>query len=249
MKLAGSLVPVAEVSASQRSAMFALMERYYAHVAEATFLADLREKDWVIMLRDPATDALCGFSTQMLLDVAVADAPRRILFSGDTIIDEHYRGDVALSHVWGNLVLSLIDRFPGRELYWFLICKGYKTYRFLPVFFHAFYPRVDVPTPAELQAILNACGRAKFGVAYDAVNGLVRGGFDKDRLRPGVADLTAERLRDPHIRFFAERNPRHSVGEELCCLAPLTRENFTPAAYRVIHAVPRAGIGKSGVGP
>ena len=42
-----------------------------------------------------------------------------------------------------------------------------------------------------------------------------------------------ERLRDPHVRFFHGRNPDHARGDELCCLAPLTRANFTPAAYRV----------------
>ena len=43
-------------------------------------------------------------------------------------------------HVWGGLALSLIDERPGAELYWFLIAKGYKTYRFLPVFFRSSIP-------------------------------------------------------------------------------------------------------------
>jgi hypothetical protein len=43
-----------------------------------------------------------------------------------------------------------------------------------------------------------------------------------------------DRLRDPFVRFFVERNPGHARGDALCCLAPLTRANFTPAAYRVI---------------
>ena len=51
---------------------------------------------------------------------------------------------------------------------------------------------------------------------------------------PEVADVTPERLRDPHVAFFVRRNPGHARGDELCCLAPLTRANFTPAAYRVI---------------
>lgn len=219
--------------------MYALMQRYYANVTESAFLSDLADKHWVILLLDPATHVLCGFSTQKLFEVTVDGRPRTILFSGDTIIDENHRGDVALSHVWGNLALSLIDRHPADDLYWFLICKGYKTYRFLPVFFHAFYPCVNRPTPPDILAILHACGHARCGRAYDPAAGLMRGGPDKDRLRPGIADITPERLRDPHVRFFAQRNPLHAQGEELCCLAPLTRANFTPAAHRVIHAVPR----------
>jgi hypothetical protein len=52
--------------------------------------------------------------------------------------------------------------------------------------------------------------------------------------------VTVERLRDPHVCFFLARNPGHASGDELCCLAPLTRANFTPAAYRVIGAEPVA---------
>jgi hypothetical protein len=53
-------------------------------------------------------------------------------------------------------------------------------------------------------------------------------------LRSGISDVTPQRLCDPHVRCFARRNPRWSLGDELCCLAPLTRENFTRAAWRVI---------------
>ena len=63
---------------------------------------------------------------------------------------------------------------------------------------------------------------------------MVRAGPGKDRLRPGVADPPGGRLRDPHVRFFLERNPGHAAGDELCCIAPLTRSAFTEAAYRVI---------------
>ena len=57
-------------------------------------------------------------------------------------------------------------------------------------------------------------------------------------MREGVADVTAERLRDRHVSFFHLGNPGHARGDELCCLAPLTRANFTPAAYRVIGPEP-----------
>ena len=164
--------------------------------------------------------------------------PVQVLFSGDTIVDRQSWGDSALAHVWGRLALSLIDRHAGAELYWFLISKGYKTYRFLPLFFHEFYPRHDRPTPAWARTVLDALGRHKFPSAYDATSGVIRADGPKDRLRPGVAELTLERLRDPHVRFFAERNPGHARGDELCCLAPLTRANFTSAAYRVIGPEP-----------
>jgi hypothetical protein len=214
--------------------MFSLMETYYEHMDHLEFEADLDEKHWVILLQDSTRGIVRGFSTQMVLDLAVDGRPVRALFSGDTIVDREHWAHNRLTHVWGQFVLSLIDADPSARLFWFLISKGYKTYRFLPVFFHDFYPRYDDPTPAWASRVIDALGRHKYPTAYDSGAGIVRADPIGCRLRPKVAAITDRRLRDPHVRFFAEANPGHARGDELCCIAPLTRENFTSAAYRIL---------------
>jgi len=239
-RMKSTVLSAAAVTPARRDEMLALMQQYYENVTRAGFLADLAEKQWVILLLDPQADRLCGFSTQMLLEVEVDGAPVKLLFSGDTIVSRDHWGETALARAWSRLALELVDRCAPAALYWFLISKGYRTYRFLPLFFREFYPRHDVPTPDWAQRLIDAVGRHKFAGAYDASAGVVRAGAEKDRLRPGVADLDPERLRDPHVRFFAERNPGHVRGEELCCLARLARDNITPAACRVLGAEPVA---------
>jgi hypothetical protein len=123
-------------------------------------------------------------------------------------------------------------------LYWFPISKGYKTYRFLPLFFHTYHPHCTQEMPEDARAVLDALARAKYPHDYDSTRGVVRAGVGHNPLRAGAAEVTPARLRDPLVRFFLERNPGHVRGEELCCLAPLTRDNFTAAAYRVIGAEP-----------
>jgi hypothetical protein len=236
MKLEARLLAVERLSALQREQMFSLMEAHYENVDARRFARDLDEKRWVIWVQDRDTQVLRGFSTQMLLQLTIAGQPVTALYSGDTIIDRACWGEQALTHVWGRLALALMDRHP--ELYWFLISKGYKTYRFLPVFFHEFYPRPEPPTPIWAREILDALGRLKFPHSYDPVRGIVKAAAEKDRLREGVADVTPQRLKDPYVQFFAESNPDHHLGEELCCLARLTRANFTAAAYRVIGSPP-----------
>lgn len=242
MRLRGELVEVGRLGEAKIQAMFALMERYYQNVTQERFRADLAEKRWAILLSDPHTNQLCGFSTQMLLSLPVGGHGVSMLFSGDTIIAPEYWGDVALSHVWGQLALSLIDAHASSPLYWLLISKGYKTYRFLPLFFHEFYPRHDAATPDWASAMIDAFGRAKFPGDYDPLRAIVRAGKGKDRLRAGVADLTEQRLHDAHVRYFVQKNPDYASGDELCCIAPLTRENFTAAAYRVIGAKPATAM-------
>ena len=238
MKVQGRLLAVRQLTQSQRAAMFALMDRYYVNLHQDQFDRDLDEKRWVIWIEDETSHELRGFSTQMLLEVNVAGAPITALFSGDTIIAQECWHEQALTHVWGRLALALMDRHPVGSLYWFLISKGYKTYRFLPIFFHEFYPRYEATTPMDVRAIIDALGQRKFSGLYDRVRGVIRASTDKDRLRDGVAGVTPQRLKDPHVRFFLERNPHHAQGEELCCLAPLSRANFTAAAYRVIGTPP-----------
>jgi hypothetical protein len=242
MKLVARLMATPDLSIQQRDEMLALMDRHYANVRRDVFESDLEEKPWVILINEPRNGDLCGFSTQMLLDAEAAGRPIKALFSGDTIIDQSHWGDQALAHVWGRLALSLINEHPDSMLYWFLISKGYKTYRFLPVFFHEFYPRHDGPTPPSAKAMIDALARARYPDDYESDGGIVRAGSRQYRLREGLADVTEGRLRDDHVRFFQVSNPGHSQGDELCCLAPLTRANFTSLAYRVIgpESVPLA---------
>ena len=238
MSLVGQLLSVAALSHSQRRRMYGLMDQHYVNVQPETFEADLAEKQWVILLTDPVTDELCGFSTQRLLTVEANGVAVTALFSGDTIIARDKWGESALPHVWGQLALSLIDEHSEGPLYWFLISKGYKTYRFLPLFFREFYPRYDRATPREARTIIDALAGSRWADLYDSCAGVIRATAAKDRLRPGIADVTDARLRDAHVRFFRDQNPGFADGDELCCLAPLTRDNFTPAAWRVIGAAP-----------
>ncbi len=245
MNLEGQLLTVAELTPDDRGKMFALMQRYYANVRRAEFDADLDEKQWVIRVVDPDGGAIRGFSTQRLLDLDVDGRQVLALFSGDTIVHRDHWGSNPLAQVWGHFAVSLIDAHPFAELFWFLISKGYKTYRFLPVFFHEFYPRHDRPTPQWGSAILDAAARQKYAESYDAAAGVIRAGRAGCRLQRGVADLTPGRLSDPHVRFFASRNPGHARGDELCCIAPLSRDNFTKAAHRVMGPQPAAFVVQS----
>ena len=237
MKLLGQLTQVNALTSGQRSVMFDLMDRHYLNMSRSAFETDLAEKTWVILVSEPLRNSICGFSTQTLLHIPSEGRTIRALFSGDTIIAKEHWGDRALSHIWGQLALQLISQFGDDNVHWFLTSKGYKTYRFLPLFFHDFFPRFDLPTPDWATRMIDTIAQHKYPARYDSRSGLIHPGPLSDRLRPGVADLTPLRMSDPHIRFFSQQNPRHAEGDELCCVAPLSLRNFTPAAYRVIGPI------------
>ncbi|MCO6454862.1 MAG: hypothetical protein J5I93_06145 [Pirellulaceae bacterium] len=233
-ELNGRLVAVDQLTDSQRAAMFELMEQCYEGVRPDDFERDLREKQWVVLIEQADPPRVRGFSTQVVLESTVGGQPIQALFSGDTVIAPDAWGAPALPRVWGRLALSLIDQRPDATWYWFLISKGYKTYRFLPVFFHEFYPRREHATPGWASDAIAALASQKFGSRFDPVGGVLRADDHSARLRAGIAPVTDQRWNDPDVRFFVQCNPGHGRGDELCCLAPLSRANFKPAARRVI---------------
>lgn len=233
---------VEELSAQQCDSMFALMERHYDRMSRDAFDHDLSQKQWVLHVYDKDNQTLSGFSTLMLLDARVAGRPIKALFTGDTIVNREQWGQRGLLYISGWFSRALIDAYPNVELYWFLISKGYKTYRFLPMFFKDYYPCCDQPDSGALREVVDALSYAKFPNSYDPQRGVIVATPHSYRLRAGIADVSEERLRDPHIEYFVQRNPGHADGNELCCVAPLTPDNFTRLAHRAMGHKPPAQV-------
>ncbi|MCB9761665.1 MAG: hypothetical protein H6739_17610 [Alphaproteobacteria bacterium] len=214
-------------------AMLSLMRRHFHEVHDEVFLRDLAEKDRVILLRDPR-GAVRGFSTMQVSREALGGTPATVVFSGDTVVDRDAWGSPVLPQTWLRAVLEVGASTPDERLYWLLICSGYRTYRFLPLFYREFWPRHDAPTPPPIRAAMERLARRRYGARY--AGGVVR--FpDGAHVRSEVGGLTPARLRNPHVAFFARQNPGHTAGDELVCLAEVCRENFTPAAMRMLRAV------------
>jgi len=213
--------------------MHALLARYFLGVSRHGFDTDLAEKEWAILLRDRASSSIEGFSTLMRLRVAIEGMPIVAFFSGDTIVARERWNEAVLPRLWGRHVLRLAAAETTPHVYWFLISSGYRTYRFLPVFFRHFYPTYASPTPPETKRVLDVLARAKFGAGYDAHSGVVR--LERPTpLRSGTGEPAPARLRDPHVAFFLKANPDYARGDELACIAPLSPVNLTRAARRTL---------------
>jgi hypothetical protein len=217
-----------ELSRADRGAMFRLLSRYFAGVSFDVFERDLAEKEWVVLLRDE-NGVIDGFSTLMRMELEGAT----VFFSGDTIVARHRWGTYDLPRMWGRHVFSIAETL-SMDVYWFLISSGFRTYRYLPLFFREFYPTVDGETPRDMKTLLDAMARQKFGEAYDAASGVVRLATPAP-LRAGVSDPDARVDRDRHVRFFLEANPDHARGDELACIVRVARDNLTAAGLRMIR--------------
>jgi hypothetical protein len=235
MKKRAQVLSRARLTSEEIGSMYELLRAHYDNVSRDAFDRDLAEKHWVIVLRIEETGEIVGFSTQMLFP---HEGPRgRVLavFSGDTVIDMRHWGGLELPMALGQMVLSIERAYPEETCYWFLICKGYKTYRYLPVYFNSFYPSYRSPAPPLEASLMRSLAERKFGDRYDPESGVVSFGSGAPCVKTGVADVTDDLLRDPHVAFFVGANPGHARGEELVCLARFHTDNIRPRVAGMIR--------------
>lgn len=234
MSMTTDIVRSPLVTLSERDAMYGVFSRYYVNADAARFEADLKEKDWVIQLRNEALE-MVGFSTLQLYEHAGSAGKAMIIYSGDTIIDREYRLTGNLPGAFGHFLVRTIEAYPGTPVYWLLTSKGARTYRFPPVFFRTFYPVHDQQTPQPLQALMDEVATEKFGADYSAETKIVDHHGKRDWLCASEHDPMLLGRDDPHIRFFLERNPGYIRGDELVCLTEISKGNLNARGRRVIN--------------
>jgi len=225
------LLSRAELTEVQKDEMFSLLWRYFDGVTRPQFESDLEEKNWVIEIRKGAE--LVGFSTLLMEAKIYEGAPITVVYSGDTIMAPDAWGSPMLARTWIAAVNCLREDGPSRRCYWLLLTSGFRTYRFLPVFWREFFPRYDAVTPPDQQRLLDRLASDRYGCSYAATTGLVRFPCPQ-RLRGRLSHIPPGRVHDPHVKFFLEHNAGYAVGDELVCLTELSNENLTPAGRRMV---------------
>jgi hypothetical protein len=230
----GRLMERGALNPTHRGEMLALLRSHFEGVTIEQFERDLEEKSWVVLIED-LEGRIRGFSTLVLWRETFGKRSLSIIFSGDTIMDRAAWGTTTLLRAWFDAVRRLTPRDAGGKVYWLLSCSGYRTYRFLPVFWREFWPRYDAATPTRTQALMNHLAVERFGRFYDRSRGLVCFPHAA-RLRDDLCRVPAGRLRDPHVAFFVTRNPGWRRGNELVCLCDVSRANLNRAGRRVIEA-------------
>jgi hypothetical protein len=232
MSVTATIRTVALLTPRLRDAMFEVLDACFENTDRQRFERDLAGKQWLILVEDGGQVA--GFSTARIIELRLAEGRQRFLFSGDTVVAPAYWQQPALAAAFGHLALHLLDTSPT-PLFWFLISKGFRTYCLLTANFCEFIPDCRHRDTARLQASLDAVARHMFGDRYDQARGIITAGPLSDFLRPELQIIPEGKRRNQHVRFFLERNPGWPHGDELACLAPLTRDNLTPLARRQIE--------------
>lgn len=210
--------------------MRALLALHFDGVAPEQFEKDLLEKSDV--LRVWKSGQLVGFSSLLAYREEIAGEWINILYSGDTIMSPECWGSPVLARAWIAMVKRVNAAMPAGRCFWLLLSAGFRTYRFLPVFWRDFWPRYETPMPQEIIHLRDEIARRRFGERYDAKMGVVRFQMPH-RLRGALSIVPSGRESDPHIAFFLHHNVGWQAGNELVCLTEIADDNLTAAGRRM----------------
>ena len=231
INLYGEVIERKNLNKEDINTMYQLMDTFYEGMKLEAFCEDLSQKDYCILLRNEERE-ICGFSTQLILHIPIGEQIIHGVFSGDTIIHRDYWGSSELFRTFANFFFEYGEMYE--HFYWFLISKGYKTYKMLPTFYEEFYPNYKMETPKQMEEIMHSFGKLMYPEEYEEATGVIRYQKDKDRLREGVADITATKLKDKDIAYFVKMNPEHYKGNDLVCITDLKRDNLHPMAKKIL---------------
>jgi len=172
-------------------------------------------------------------SRQMLVGTASVDTrvvnfeARRVvmIYTGDVLLREELRGHNVMQRIGMVCFLRARLRHPFKSVYWYLGASTHQAYLVLARNLRSYWPRPEQPTPPGMARLIDGFARTVMPQIWNAEQGVFHTGGTK-LLRSLQQPLTPREQADPHIRFFAARNPGRAEGDLLACVAPLDLGNW-----------------------
>jgi hypothetical protein len=227
-----AVIRIESLSNETIEAMAALYLESFDGSSEEVFRNDLTDKDEALLLFCDA--CLIGFTTLKVFDVEWCNHPARIVYSGDTIVSQLHWGQQELAFAWISRIGQIKRSAPTVPLFWFLLVKGHRTFKYLSVFGKSFFPHW-ASSREDLKQLADQLAGAKFGNDYDPEKGVVKFPASRGHLKAGIADASPEEMSKAATQFFFLKNPGYRIGHELVCICELELFNMKPLAGRIFQ--------------
>jgi hypothetical protein len=212
--------------------MSGLFLSHYDACTQAQMRADLKTKCEALLLFH--NSEMVGFTTLQVYEQQWAGRQIRIVYSGDTVVDHRHWGQQALAFSWISHIRNIRDEKPMLPLYWFVIIKGHRTFKYLSTFAKSFYPHWSLER-LDLKPLADQLAREKFGDRYNCNTGIVEYDRSQGHLKNGISLPGSHDMNKAPVRFFVTRNPDYLIGHELVCICELEENNMKPFTRRIFR--------------
>ena len=223
---------IENITIKEREEIIALYLNYYEGSNAAQVKSDLAYKTEIILMT--SANKIVGFTTLEFYEKKWHRKTIRIVYSGDIIVAREHWGQQSLTFACITRMGMYKQEKPDLPVYWFLIVKGHRTYKYLPVFVKSFYPHWDYQSES-LKAIAEFLALDKFGKIYNSQKGVLEFPESKGHLKEQYAYPNDNEKNKLSVKYFLQRNPDYVKGHELVCLCELSGENMKPLTRRVFE--------------
>lgn len=165
---------------------------------------------------------------------------------GLSFFQNYYRGGPWLYFASAYLILKEMILHPFTPLYMIGKAFSYKSYLVMCHYVQESFPRYDRETPAFAKKLLNNFGLSTKSPneIYDPETFVLK--RERSGMKPGVAVLTENDLKDPHIKFFVERNPGWAKGHQMLAMGRMRWVDLLRMIWRTVNRAVRARKEKGG---
>ena len=201
--------------------MFDLFKQYYADVDQESFLKDLSEKNFIILLWDKnqrQKEYLFGFSTILKKHL---EEKGILIFSGDTVVDKAHWGTKLLQKAFTQVLLRQRLKHPFTPLYWMLISKGFKTYLLMRRNFPVSFPNPISNFDQKYFLIWKNFYQNRYSQFFNPNTYLIDFDESRGRVKEILAQPTDVALKNKDVEYFVKTNSRYAEGVELACIADI----------------------------
>lgn len=233
-KLTFNTQQVPALTPLQKERMFELMSENYHSMTREVFYRDLMNKQIVGLILDE-DEVIQGFTTFAINPKGTGTETYNVLFSGDTIISPDHWGSLVMVKGWCTAVGEIIATDREKAWYWYLMSKGHRTYMYLPLFFHKYFPAVDGNDHDQmLKPIIDRVSSKLYPGNWYPDTGVIKFNSDAGALSPELGQGTYDRKNNVHVAFFLKSNPGFHKGDELVCMANLHPDNLKRSAKEYV---------------
>lgn len=223
---------VSELTKKELDDIVNLYLSYYDGSSSWNVISDMQRKTEILLLKYEGQ--LVGFTSFELYKFRFDGEEKQIIYSGDTVVHHKHWGQQALSRAWIRYIGQLKQLLNNTPIYWFLIVKGHRTYKFLPAFTKSFFPHWEVDR-SDLKPLLDALAKEKFADSYDEISGLIRFEKSMGHLKQEIAVISDNELKKDSVNFFVRSNPNYHMGDELACICEFDDANLRPLTKRILY--------------
>ena len=216
---------VSDLCEATRRRMLEIYLGMYEGSSPTLFLHDLCNKDEALLLT--AGGKIVGFTTLKFSSRDWKGRRISVVYSGDTVVERKYWGQQELAFSWIARMGQFKKQYPSPSLYWFLLVKGHRTFRYLPLFGRSFYPHWSIDR-SDLKPLADELAGQMFPNDYNPATGVVEFSESRGHLKSEVAAPAPDDLRREGVQFFLSRNPGYRRGHELVCICEVEEHNMRP---------------------